>query len=73
MSCGTCHVILPDVIYNKLPPPTVEEQEMLDSHEDCQDTSRLGCQVKITQDMDEVEITVSKSCWEKPAIPRPIN
>jgi len=71
MSCGTCHVILPEQLYNKLGLPSVEEQEMLDAQDDYEDTSRLGCQVKVTQDMDGVEIRVSKSCWVKPAFTAP--
>ena len=30
MACSTCHVVLPQKIFEKLPPKTMEEDDMLD-------------------------------------------
>lgn len=29
-ACSTCHIVLEDEMYNKLPPPEDEEEDMLD-------------------------------------------
>jgi ferredoxin len=60
-ACATCHVILPDDLYRKYPPVSDDESDMLDLAADLSDTSRLGCQVRITEDFDQVEIKLPKS------------
>lgn len=44
-ACSTCHVILEPEIYDKLPEPDDDENDMLDMAFGLTDTSRLGCQV----------------------------
>jgi ferredoxin len=66
MSCATCHVILPTKVYAALPEPKLEELEMLESQDDYTDTSRLGCQVKVTAEMQGLEVKVAQSCWSRP-------
>ncbi|KAJ2009317.1 hypothetical protein GGI04_000566 [Coemansia thaxteri] len=51
-ACSTCHVILDDKIFDSLPEPTDEENDMLDLAFGLTDTSRLGCQVLLTPDME---------------------
>ncbi|CAE7843598.1 Fdx2 [Symbiodinium microadriaticum] len=58
MACSTCHVILPTQIYQKLPPKSMEEDDMLDLAQGVTETSRLGCQVIVTEDMEGMEIVV---------------
>ncbi|VDK64196.1 unnamed protein product [Gongylonema pulchrum] len=42
-----------------LPPPSEEELDLLDLAPDATDTSRLGCQVKLTkEDLPSVEVVV---------------
>lgn len=60
-ACATCHVILPSSLYSKLTPSNDEENDMLDLAADVQPTSRLGCQVRVTQDFDQVEIKLPES------------
>ncbi len=60
-ACATCHVMLPEELYSKYPPVSDEESDMLDLAADVSDTSRLGCQVRITEDFDQVEIKLPKS------------
>ncbi|KAF8553466.1 ferredoxin [Imleria badia] len=56
IACSTCHIILPPDHYDRLPEPSDDENDMLDLAFGLTDTSRLGCQVYVTRDMDGVEI-----------------
>ncbi|KAK7107123.1 adrenodoxin-like [Littorina saxatilis] len=59
LACSTCHLILKPEHYAQLPePPTDEELDMLDLAFDLQDTSRLGCQVVVTKNMEGWEVRV---------------
>jgi len=51
LACSTCHVILEPEWYEKLPPPIEEEEDMLDLAFGLTETSRLGCQVIVKEDM----------------------
>ncbi|EAU80504.2 adrenodoxin-type ferredoxin [Coprinopsis cinerea okayama7 len=57
-ACSTCHVILPEEQYDLLPEPDDDENDMLDMAFGLTDTSRLGCQVKITKELDGMTITL---------------
>ena len=48
-SCATCHVILPQEVYAALPPISDDEDDLLDSSEHRESTSRLSCQVQVSQ------------------------
>ncbi|MCO5613855.1 hypothetical protein L7F22_068133 [Adiantum nelumboides] len=52
IACSTCHVILDPDVYDKLEEPGDDENDMLDLAFGLTDTSRLGCQVKITKELD---------------------
>ena len=45
LACSTCHVILPQEVYDELPPASDEEEDLLDLAFGLTATSRLGCQV----------------------------
>lgn len=53
-ACSTCHVILPQELYDILPEPEDDENDMLDMAFGLTDTSRLGCQVYVTKEMKEM-------------------
>ncbi|KAJ2081381.1 mitochondrial matrix iron-sulfur protein [Coemansia sp. RSA 988] len=55
-ACSTCHIILPDSIYDSLPEPSDEENDMLDLAFGLTDTSRLGCQVMLSPEMEGMRI-----------------
>ncbi|KAL9620905.1 MAG: hypothetical protein Q9160_004558 [Pyrenula sp. 1 TL-2023] len=56
-ACSTCHVILSDSdTYDKLPEPEDDENDMLDLAFGLTETSRLGCQVKMTEEIDGLEV-----------------
>ena len=55
-ACSTCHVILQDEIYDGLPEPSEDEEDMLDQAYGLTLTSRLGCQIQITPELDGIII-----------------
>ncbi|KAL5408142.1 hypothetical protein PMIN06_001871 [Paraphaeosphaeria minitans] len=52
-ACSTCHVIVEsEDMYNKMAEPDDDENDMLDLAFGLQETSRLGCQVKMSKELD---------------------
>eukprot|EP01031_Cornospumella_fuschlensis_P040106 gene40106-48874_t len=60
LACSTCHVIVPKDFYDKLPAKKEEEEDMLDLAMGLTPTSRLCCQLKVTQLLDGVVFKVPK-------------
>lgn len=59
LTCSTCHLILKQPDYDGLPnKPTDEELDMLDLAYDLTDTSRLGCQIELTEKLNGLEVNV---------------
>ncbi|OJT02090.1 Adrenodoxin -like protein, mitochondrial [Trametes pubescens] len=58
VACSTCHVILDPESYDKVPEPEDDENDMLDMAFGLTDTSRLGCQVRLTKDLDGLTATL---------------
>lgn len=56
MSCSTCHVIVADAWFDRLPAPEPEEETLLDFAFGLQRTSRLGCQIRLTGELDGIEV-----------------
>jgi ferredoxin len=52
MACSTCHVIVDESWYPKLEEPEEEEEDMLDLTFGLKRTSRLGCQIRMSADLD---------------------
>ena len=52
LACSTCHVIVDAGWFAKLETPTEDEEDMLDLAFDLQETSRLGCQIIMTEALD---------------------
>ncbi|CAG9574233.1 unnamed protein product [Danaus chrysippus] len=62
LTCSTCHVVLKQVDYDRLPEEAGdEERDMLDLAYGLTDTSRLGCQITLTKDLDGLEVNVPES------------
>lgn len=56
-ACSTCHIIVePDEMYEKMPEPDDDENDMLDLAFGLTETSRLGCQVKMTKELDGLRV-----------------
>lgn len=58
LACSTCHVIIDESFYDKLPPASEDEEDMLDLAFGLTHTSRLGCQIKITDELDGLTISL---------------
>ncbi|XP_041700410.1 adrenodoxin-like [Coregonus clupeaformis] len=58
LACSTCHVILDQKVYDQLGPITDEENDMLDLAFGLTDTSRLGCQVCLSRDLEGITVRV---------------
>ena len=52
MACSTCHVIVERDWFDVLPTASEEEEDMLDLTFDLTETSRLGCQVIMSEELD---------------------
>lgn len=58
LACATCHVILEEKIYNILEQPAEAEEDMLDLAFGLTHTSRLGCQIILTKELDGMRVRV---------------
>mmetsp|Transcript_5534 Transcript_5534/g.6428 ORF Transcript_5534/g.6428 Transcript_5534/m.6428 type:complete len:169 (-) Transcript_5534:1540-2046(-) len=56
IACSTCHVILDQTTFDSLPEAEEEEEDMLDLALGLTNTSRLGCQVIVTEEMDGITV-----------------
>lgn len=56
LACSTCHVIVESDHFERLPDPTEEEEDMLDLAFGLTHTSRLGCQIMITEELDGLRV-----------------
>jgi ferredoxin, 2Fe-2S len=61
MACATCHVHVDPAWAGRLPPPSPEEEDMLDFAKELAPTSRLGCQVRATGALDGLTVRVPRS------------
>src|ERR1700750_1758504 len=52
LACSTCHVVVDAAWFRKLVKPTEDEEGMLDLAFGLTETSRLGCQIVMTQALD---------------------
>ncbi len=58
-SCATCHVYVDPAFGDKVPAMTEDENDLLDSSDHRNETSRLSCQVQITGDLDGLRVTIA--------------
>jgi 2Fe-2S ferredoxin len=52
LACSTCHVIVEGDWFAKLGTPTEDEEDMLDLAFGLEKTSRLGCQIVMSEGLD---------------------
>ena len=52
MACSTCPVSVDEAWRARVGEPPEEEEDMLDLAFELTDTSRLGCQIKVTKELD---------------------
>ena len=58
LSCATCHVIFSEEDYAKVGGPSDDEMDMLDLAFGVMPTSRLGCQVKMSDALNGLTVQV---------------
>ena len=58
MSCATCHVHVEEEWLGKLEVPSEDELNMLDFVDDLRPCSRLGCQIRMTPELDGLIVRV---------------
>ena len=56
MACSTCHIIVDDAHFGLLPDPGDEEEDLLDLAWGVRPTSRLGCQITMTDALDGIQV-----------------
>ena len=61
MACSTCHVIVEAEDFANLPPATEEEEDLLDLAAHATRTSRLACQIMITDELGTLTVRIPPS------------
>jgi ferredoxin len=56
MACSTCHVLITGADAARLPPPSEEEEDMLDFAVGASRASRLACQIRLSADIGALEV-----------------
>ena len=56
MACSTCHVIVASDDFDKLPPASEDEEDMLDLAAAATRTSRLACQIMLSDQMQALTV-----------------
>src|SRR5215469_11034445 len=56
LACSTCHVIVAPEWYGRLREASVEEEDMLDLAFNLTRTSRLGCQIIVTEELEGLTV-----------------
>lgn len=64
IACSTCHVVVDDEYYDLLPEASEEEEDMLDLAFGLEPTSRLGCQVVLTDELDGIRVSFGVAAHE---------
>ena len=58
-ACATCHVYIEDEWLGKLSARDDDEESMLDQAFDVKNTSRLSCQISLTDDLDGLKLELA--------------
>jgi ferredoxin len=58
MACSTCHVIVEPEDFERLPVASEEEEDLLDLAAHAARTSRLACQIMLTEDMKILSVRI---------------
>ncbi|MEH6475654.1 MAG: ferredoxin family 2Fe-2S iron-sulfur cluster binding protein [Sneathiella sp.] len=58
LACSTCHLIVHEEDFDRLQDATDDEEDMLDLAYGLTPTSRLGCQIVMTEELDNLVISL---------------
>ncbi len=61
LACSTCHVIVDPAWFSKLAKPSEDEEDMLDLAFGLEKTSRLGCQIVMSDALDGLVVRLPSS------------
>jgi 2Fe-2S ferredoxin len=61
LACSTCHVIVEQKWYDMLTAATEDEEDMLDLAFGLSATSRLGCQIIMTEELDGLTVALPQA------------
>lgn len=58
-ACATCHVYVDSAFLDRLPAPSGDERELLDTSTQRLSNSRLSCQIPVTAALDGLRLTIA--------------
>lgn len=58
LACATCHVLIDPADLDRLPPPSEDEEDLLDLAPAATRTSRLACQIRLTAGLDRLAVRI---------------
>ena len=58
LACSTCHVVVNEAWYDKLAEASEDEEDMLDLAFGLTHTSRLGCQIMMSDALDGLHVSL---------------
>ena len=58
-SCATCHVYIDPEFKDRLPEMSEDEDDLLESSDHRNETSRLSCQIPLTAELSGMKVTIS--------------
>lgn len=62
LACSTCHLIVEDpALFDSLPKPSEDEEDMLDLAFGLTQTSRLGCQIMVSDELDGMVVRLPEA------------
>ncbi|WP_120075445.1 2Fe-2S iron-sulfur cluster-binding protein [Aurantiacibacter odishensis] len=59
-SCATCHVHIDQEFADKLPPMSEDEDDLLDSSDHRDQTSRLSCQIPLSEELEGMRVRIAE-------------
>ncbi len=65
MACSTCHVIVAAEHFDRLPPASEEEDDLLDLAVGVTRRSRLACQIILTHDLDALTVHIPATARDR--------
>ena len=63
MACSTCHVIVANEDFDRLPPASEEEDDLLDLAAHVTRTSRLACQLVLSAELDSLTVQMPGAAY----------
>ena len=58
LACSTCHLVIDEAYFPGLPEASEDEEDMLDLAFGLTHTSRLGCQILVTDQLDGLKVAL---------------